>query len=50
MNHEFKQKMNIVVLGSINIDTFLTVERQPQVGETIKASSMKQGFGGKVSK
>lgn len=48
MNLEVKRKTNIVVLGSINIDTFLTVDRQPQVGETMRATSMKLGYGGKV--
>jgi hypothetical protein len=43
-----KRKTNIVVLGSINIDTFLTVDRQPQIGETMRATSMKMGYGGKV--
>jgi hypothetical protein len=41
MIHSQKRKTNIVVLGSINIDTFLTVDRQPQIGETIRATAMK---------
>lgn len=49
MIHSQKRKTNVVVVGSINIDTFLTVDRQPQIGETMRATSMKMGYGGKVS-
>jgi hypothetical protein len=36
-------------LGSINIDIFLKIDRQPQVGETMACNNMTIGYGGKVS-
>jgi sugar/nucleoside kinase (ribokinase family) len=38
------------VFGSINIDIFLEVDRQPQIGETMSARKMTLGYGGKVIK
>jgi ribokinase len=35
------------VFGSINIDIFLKIDRQPLVGETMTANEMKMGYGGK---
>jgi hypothetical protein len=43
----YSQK-KVVVLGSINIDTFLFVERRPDLGETITASASVMKYGGKV--
>ena len=43
----YSQK-KVVVLGSINIDTFLFVERRPDLGETITASASEMKYGGKV--
>lgn len=37
----------ITVLGSGNYDTFISVERAPEKGETISASSLKNSSGGK---
>lgn len=39
----------VVVVGSINEDSVLTVERLPQPGETISAASWEMYPGGKVS-
>ena len=44
------KKINVVVFGSINIDIFLEVDRQPQIGETMSARKMTLGYGGKVIK
>jgi len=35
MNTELNQKLRVVVVGSINIDVFLEIDRQPKIGETI---------------
>ncbi len=40
-------KVKVVVFGSINIDYFLKVDRQPNIGETMSAHSIKMGYGGK---
>jgi ribokinase len=37
----------ITVLGSVNYDSFIFVERPPEVGETITASGLKTACGGK---
>ena len=37
----------IVVIGSLNIDYSISINRQPQVGETIKANSYTLNAGGK---
>ncbi len=37
----------ITVLGSVNYDAFIFVERPPEVGETITASGLKTACGGK---
>ena len=42
------QAQKVVVLGSINIDIFLKIDRQPQVGETMACNNMTVGYGGKV--
>ena len=39
----------IVVVGSLNVDTFMLVNGLPQAGETIAAKAVKKAFGGKVS-
>ena len=39
----------IVVVGSLNVDTFMLVKGLPQAGETIAAKGVKKAFGGKVS-
>ena len=39
----------IVVLGSINIDLAISLQRLPQPGETVSASSLQRFAGGKVS-
>ena len=41
-------KKKIVVLGSINIDIFLKIDRQPHIGETMQSKGMTMGYGGKV--
>lgn len=41
------EKSKIVVLGSANYDTFISVDRAPEEGETISASSLKTACGGK---
>jgi len=40
-------KTEVVVLGSINIDTTLTVANLPSPGETIITQAVSRGFGGK---
>ncbi len=40
-------KSKITVLGSANYDTFIKVERTPEVGETISSNSLVQACGGK---
>ena len=37
----------VVVIGSLNYDIFLSLERVPQIGETASAVSSKSGCGGK---
>ena len=39
----------IAVVGSLNSDIFIGVERLPQVGETIGANRVQKAFGGKVN-
>ena len=39
--------VKIVVLGSLNLDIFLKVQRLPQVGETIASSEVVKAYGGK---
>ena len=46
MDHKVTQG-KITVLGSVNWDTFVFVERPPEVGETITASGLKTACGGK---
>jgi hypothetical protein len=42
-------KLKVVVFGSINIDIFIKLNRQPLVGETMMADTVKTGYGGKVN-
>lgn len=41
------QFRNIVVVGSINADILLRVDRHPTPGETVLVTSQSAGFGGK---
>lgn len=38
---------NIVVIGSSNVDFFMTMDRLPKLGETVTDCTFKQVFGGK---
>jgi len=40
-------KTKITVLGSANYDTFIKVDRAPEMGETISSNSLIQACGGK---
>lgn len=40
-------KIKITVLGSANYDTFVKVDRAPEMGETISSNSLIQACGGK---
>lgn len=40
-------KNKITVLGSANYDTFIKVDRAPEMGETISSNSLAQACGGK---
>ena len=40
-------KNKITVLGSANYDTFIKVDRTPEMGETISSNSLIQACGGK---
>ena len=40
-------KNKITVLGSANYDTFIKVDRAPEMGETISSNSLIQACGGK---
>jgi len=40
-------KYKITVLGSANYDTFIKVDRAPEMGETISSNSLIQACGGK---
>ena len=42
-------KPKVTVVGSMNVDIFLTMFRMPDLGETIASDTMKKAFGGKVS-
>ena len=42
-------KLKVVVFGSINIDIFIKLNRQPLVGETMMADTVQTGYGGKVN-
>ncbi len=44
---ENSNKNKITVLGSANYDSFIFVERPPEMGETISANSFKTACGGK---
>lgn len=48
-NHQIESHNNnkITVLGSVNFDSFVFVERPPEIGETITASKLKTACGGK---
>lgn len=39
--------MTVVVVGSLNVDTFVAVEALPQPGETVKGGEPSIAFGGK---
>jgi ribokinase len=39
--------MTVVVVGSLNVDTFVSVEALPQPGETVKGGEPSIAFGGK---
>lgn len=41
-------KSNIAVVGSINVDHVLQLDRLPAPGETVAANSLEQLPGGKV--
>jgi hypothetical protein len=43
------KKLKVVVFGSINIDIFIKLNRQPLIGETMMADTVKTGYGGKVN-
>ena len=43
-----ESKPSIVVLGSINVDSFLDVKRIPAMGETLQSEGFSIRFGGKV--
>jgi ribokinase len=47
MEHTNNSKNKITVLGSVNYDTFVFVERPPEIGETILGSNLKTACGGK---
>ena len=38
---------HVVVIGSINVDSILHIQRLPQPGETIKMDTFSQAAGGK---
>ena len=40
-------KVKVTVVGSLNQDIFLKVQKLPLVGETIAATSMERAYGGK---
>jgi len=42
-----RNRKKITVLGSANLDTFLFVDRMPDIGETISADNMVTSCGGK---
>ena len=42
-------KPKVTIVGSMNVDIFLTMFRMPDLGETIASDTMKKTFGGKVS-
>ena len=44
---EDNNRNKITVLGSVNYDTFVFVQRPPEIGETITGSSLKTACGGK---
>jgi ribokinase len=45
--HIKNNNSKITVLGSVNYDSFIFVERPPEIGETITASGLKTACGGK---
>ncbi len=44
---ELVTNMDVVVVGSCNVDLITYTQRFPKVGETIEGTDFKQGFGGK---
>ena len=44
------KRSDISVLGSLNVDIFICMDRLPRIGETIESKEVKKAFGGKVSK
>jgi len=47
MEQTFNSRNKITVLGSVNYDTFVFVQRPPEIGETILGSNLKTACGGK---
>ena len=48
-NTQSSRRPKIAVVGSMNVDVFICVERNPILGETIAAKKVVKAFGGKVS-
>jgi ribokinase len=42
-----KETKKVTVLGSCSIDTFMLIDRNPELGETISANELKTACGGK---
>ena len=46
-NLNFEMRKSIIVMGSLNIDQVLYVDKFPKRGETITANNFEKFFGGK---